>query len=91
MFRLFLLLALVSRYAFAGMIDASLFYQDSVSFGVQVDAGYSSLPDFAEFQDDHLLTVTGGSGGGSILPCMFSSWDNFHGLGALPSALASAA
>jgi hypothetical protein len=69
-------------------IGASPFYQDSVGFSIEALGGTENFPPplttfsaSATFQDDYVLTVTGGSGSGSIWPCMFASWDNYRGSG----------
>jgi hypothetical protein len=75
-------------HASASISETSL-YQDRVGFGVQVFGGEAATvtPPFvfvawsasATFQDDYLLTVTGGSGAGSIKPCMSTFWNAFRG------------
>ena len=69
-------------------IGASPQYQDSVGFSIFADGGtFASPPPFvtfsasALFHDDYVLTVTGGSGAGSLLPCILATWDNFRGSG----------
>lgn len=80
MFRLVFSLAVTVSCASAAMITtaqgfviANPAYQDSVDIAVETDVfPESSFPVSETFTQDDVLTVTGGTGGGSFTPCLFT-------------------
>jgi hypothetical protein len=78
-------------------IGAAVRYVDSINLNIATDdAAFPTPPPAvtfsaaAAFQDDYFFTVTGGSGSGTINPCIAVNWDNDRGSGDAGIAFGSA-